>query len=150
MSLFRGNRLLTPAFNIISKSRYSFAHKLANSTKKEDESLPNDFFKENCILVDSSDSAIGSASKRDCHRVSVDGESIPLHRAFSVFLFNKEGDMLLQKRSSHKVINSLRRNSFYVSVESSPRFRKSPLICINHSVRSSDLLSVFLPTDHLS
>lgn len=57
---------------------------------------------ENCILVDENDKSLGLSSKRDCHRVGTDGQ-IKLHRAFSVFLFNKAGDMLIQKRSSHKV-----------------------------------------------
>lgn len=57
---------------------------------------------ENCILVDEFDRAIGQTSKRDCHRVDENGR-IKLHRAFSVFLFNSNGDMLIQKRSSHKV-----------------------------------------------
>ncbi|XP_041969472.1 isopentenyl-diphosphate Delta-isomerase 1 [Aricia agestis] len=55
-----------------------------------------------CLLVDEKDNMIGTATKRVCHTVGPDG-SIPLHRAFSVFLFNKRGDMLLQKRSSQKV-----------------------------------------------
>lgn len=101
MSIFRGNRLITPAVNLLSKSKFSFAHKLVDSVKKDDEVLPFDFYRENCILVDTNDRAIGSASKRDCHKV--EGDEIRLHRAFSVFLFNKDGDMLLQKRSSHKV-----------------------------------------------
>ena len=101
MSLFRGNKLFTPAVNFINISRYSFAHKLVDTVKKEDEVLPLDFFRENCILVDANDKPIGSASKRDCHKV--EGDVIRLHRAFSVFLFNKDGDMLLQKRSNHKV-----------------------------------------------
>lgn len=57
---------------------------------------------ENCILVDEFDRAIGQSTKRDCHRVNPDGH-IKLHRAFSVFLFNAKGDMLIQKRSDHKV-----------------------------------------------
>ena len=58
---------------------------------------------ENCILVDDTDRALGWSSKRDCHRVGPDGK-IKLHRAFSVFLFNSDGHMLLQRRSEHKVI----------------------------------------------
>uniref|UniRef100_A0A8D8FLR2 isopentenyl-diphosphate Delta-isomerase n=1 Tax=Culex pipiens TaxID=7175 RepID=A0A8D8FLR2_CULPI len=57
---------------------------------------------ENCILVDESDRVLGNASKRDCHRVDPDG-NIRLHRAFSVFLFNSRGEMLLQRRSTHKI-----------------------------------------------
>ncbi|XP_060528991.1 isopentenyl-diphosphate Delta-isomerase 1 [Cylas formicarius] len=58
--------------------------------------------KEKCFLVDQNDKVIGQASKRDCHLVHDDGD-ILLHRAFSVFLFNKKGDLLLQKRASEKI-----------------------------------------------
>lgn len=58
--------------------------------------------RENCFLVDENDKIIGQASKKDCHLVQENGH-IPLHRAFSVFLFNKRGDLLLQKRASEKI-----------------------------------------------
>lgn len=57
--------------------------------------------KENCLLVDENDNVIGTASKRKCHLVQ--NGKIPLHRAFSVFMFNSRGDLLLQKRSPQKV-----------------------------------------------
>lgn len=56
---------------------------------------------EQCILVDEYDHECGHATKRDCHRL-VNGQ-IPLHRAFSVFLFNTKDELLLQQRSSTKV-----------------------------------------------
>lgn len=49
------------------------------------------------ILVDADDREIGQLSKEECHR----GEGI-LHRAFSVFLFNAAGELLLQQRSATK------------------------------------------------
>jgi len=52
---------------------------------------------ESLILVDEHDCEIGFRSKEECHR----GEGL-LHRAFSVFLFNHEGKLLLQKRSGEK------------------------------------------------
>lgn len=58
--------------------------------------------RENCLLVDENDNPLGHASKRDCHRLADNG-TLLLHRAFSVFLFNTKGEMLLQRRSSHKV-----------------------------------------------
>lgn len=64
----------------------------------QDEAMLN----EQCFLVDENDIVTGQASKRDCHLVQEDG-NIPLHRAFSVFLFNQNGDLLLQKRASEKV-----------------------------------------------
>ncbi|MGH9857301.1 MAG: isopentenyl-diphosphate Delta-isomerase, partial [Acidobacteriota bacterium] len=51
---------------------------------------------ERVILVDESDNEIGSAEKLQAHR---DGK---LHRAFSLFVFNPAGELLLQKRSSKK------------------------------------------------
>lgn len=58
--------------------------------------------KETCLLVDANDNIIGHDTKRNCHLVQKDGH-IPLHRAFSVFIFNQKGDLLLQKRSAEKV-----------------------------------------------
>ncbi|MDX1498287.1 MAG: isopentenyl-diphosphate Delta-isomerase [Woeseiaceae bacterium] len=52
---------------------------------------------EQLILVDSDDREIGTLPKRDCHV----GDGI-LHRAFSVFLFNHDGEVLLQRRSAEK------------------------------------------------
>jgi isopentenyl-diphosphate delta-isomerase len=49
------------------------------------------------ILVDSSDREIGHLSKATCH----DGEGV-LHRAFSLFVFNPDGELLLQQRSRGK------------------------------------------------
>ncbi|KOB69603.1 Isopentenyl-diphosphate delta isomerase [Operophtera brumata] len=48
------------------------------------------------------DNLTGTATKRECHKVGPDG-NVLLHRAFSVFLFNKRGDMFLQRRASQKV-----------------------------------------------
>jgi len=52
---------------------------------------------EELILVDSDDNEIGYASKADAH----DGGGI-LHRAFSLFLFNEAGELLLQQRAPSK------------------------------------------------
>ena len=49
------------------------------------------------ILVDSRDRELGYLDKSACH----DGEG-RLHRAFSVFIFNPRGDVLLQRRSRSK------------------------------------------------
>ena len=52
---------------------------------------------EELILVDRDDNETGFLSKADCH----DGDGV-LHRAFSLFLFNDEGGLLLQQRSDSK------------------------------------------------
>jgi len=55
------------------------------------------FSSEELVLVDSNDRECGFASKADAHM----GEG-RLHRAFSVFLFNKDGELLIQQRSAQK------------------------------------------------
>lgn len=57
---------------------------------------------ENCIVLDFNDESIGSATKKSCH-LSKNIEKGLLHRAFSVFLFNYEGKLLLQQRSDDKI-----------------------------------------------
>jgi isopentenyl-diphosphate delta-isomerase len=60
----------------------------ARVVSSEDEAL---------ILVDEADNEIGHLSKAECH----DAGGV-LHRAFSVFLFNSNGQLLLQKRAAGK------------------------------------------------
>ena len=48
------------------------------------------------ILVDESDQAIGFGEKIWVHREAA------LHRAFSIFVFNEHGELLIQKRSKRK------------------------------------------------
>ncbi|HUQ66393.1 MAG TPA: isopentenyl-diphosphate Delta-isomerase [Flavitalea sp.] len=48
------------------------------------------------ILVDKNDVAIGRMEKLEAH------EKALLHRAFSVFIFNNKGEMLLQQRADKK------------------------------------------------
>jgi len=57
-----------------------------------------DMMAENCILVDSDDRAIGSASKMECHFGN--GKR---HRAFSVLLFDNNDRLLVQRRSLEKI-----------------------------------------------
>jgi len=66
----------------------SFSSQINEVVSSEDEML---------VLVDESDRVVGNLSKGACH----DGEGV-LHRAFSLFVFNREGELLLQQRSSGK------------------------------------------------
>lgn len=52
--------------------------------------------KEEVILVNENDEALGAMEKMEAHLKAV------LHRAFSVFIFNEKGEMLLQQRAKHK------------------------------------------------
>lgn len=91
---------------LISAAKHTLHHKRNRSyvatNALDARHLQEAALAENCILVNENDEAVGLASKRDCHRVNNDGR-VKLHRAFSVFLFNSEGDMLIQRRASHKV-----------------------------------------------
>jgi len=48
------------------------------------------------ILVDKKDRVAGAASKIEVHRKG------KLHRAFSIFIFNRKGELLLQQRAAGK------------------------------------------------
>ncbi|OGH13958.1 MAG: isopentenyl-diphosphate delta-isomerase [Candidatus Levybacteria bacterium RIFCSPLOWO2_02_FULL_37_10] len=49
------------------------------------------------VLVDSQNKVLGTAPKLKAHN-----SNTPLHRGFSLFLFNKKGELLLQQRSKKK------------------------------------------------
>lgn len=51
---------------------------------------------EQVILVDEQDIAVGTMEKMEAHQKAL------LHRAFSVFIFNSRGELLLQQRSINK------------------------------------------------
>ena len=51
---------------------------------------------ERVILVDRQDNEVGLMEKLEAHEKAV------LHRAFSVFVFNSKGELLLQQRALHK------------------------------------------------
>jgi len=52
--------------------------------------------KQEVILVNERDEATGSMEKMEAHRRAL------LHRAFSIFIFNSKGEMLLQQRADNK------------------------------------------------
>jgi isopentenyl-diphosphate Delta-isomerase len=52
--------------------------------------------KEEVILVDEADHACGTMEKMEAHRTG------RLHRAFSIFIFNSNDEMMLQKRAQKK------------------------------------------------
>ncbi|MGY8940288.1 MAG: isopentenyl-diphosphate Delta-isomerase, partial [Flavobacteriales bacterium] len=51
---------------------------------------------EHVILVDINDQKIGLMEKIEAH------EKALLHRAFSVFIFNEKGELMLQQRAASK------------------------------------------------
>ena len=66
--------------------------------QSQDEFMKSDMV----ILVDEEDNVVGSMDKYSAHRWK--GKAQPsLHRAFSVFLFNVKGELLLQQRAKSKI-----------------------------------------------
>ncbi|MFZ0389867.1 MAG: isopentenyl-diphosphate delta-isomerase, partial [Calditrichia bacterium] len=57
------------------------------------------FDDEKLILVNEQDEVLGYKDKLDCHL----GEGV-LHRAFSIFIFNEKGEVLMQQRSGEKML----------------------------------------------
>ncbi|TSC76064.1 MAG: isopentenyl-diphosphate delta-isomerase Idi [Parcubacteria group bacterium Gr01-1014_31] len=53
---------------------------------------------EHVVLIDDNDQVLGVAPKATVH-----GSTTPLHRGFSLFLFNRAGELLLQQRALHKL-----------------------------------------------
>jgi farnesyl-diphosphate farnesyltransferase len=53
-----------------------------------------------CIVVDDDDNVIGRDTKKNCHLLA---GGLKLHRAFSIFIFDDQGRLLLQKRSADKI-----------------------------------------------
>ena len=51
---------------------------------------------EQVILVNAQDEQIGTMAKMEAHEKAV------LHRAFSVFIFNAQNELMLQQRAAHK------------------------------------------------
>ncbi|PGH13621.1 isopentenyl-diphosphate delta-isomerase [Polytolypa hystricis UAMH7299] len=90
----------------------SLAHTLAGSSKGPSAREGGDLdgydeeqirmMEEMCIVLDDNDQPIGSASKKTCHLMTNIDRDL-LHRAFSVFLFDKDNKLLLQQRATEKI-----------------------------------------------
>jgi len=59
--------------------------------------------KDECIVVDNDDNVVGHDNKYNCHKFLKEQPTGVLHRAFSVFLFNDKGELLLQQRAGDKI-----------------------------------------------
>ena len=75
--------------------QYNSTNDQTGQTKLQDKVVSSE--SEKLILVDESDNEVGYLSKAECH----DGAGL-LHRAFSVFIFNASGQLLLQQRGKGK------------------------------------------------
>ena len=75
---------------------------MSSSAQKLDP-VQGALLQEQCILVDENDRALGQASKRECHTLDAATGLSPLHRAFSLFVFNERNELLMQQRSDAKI-----------------------------------------------
>lgn len=57
-----------------------------------------------CIVLDYDDKPVGAGTKKLCHIMDNINAGL-LHRAFSVFLFNEDGKLLLQQRADEKSLS---------------------------------------------
>ena len=73
------------------------------STARQMDPVQEGLMGEQCILVDCLDEAVGRASKRHCHLIDPTTKRAPLHRAFSLFVFNGRNELLMTQRSEDKV-----------------------------------------------
>lgn len=55
-----------------------------------------------CIVLDYEDKPLGAGTKKLCHLMDNINQGL-LHRAFSVFLFNENNELLLQQRADEKI-----------------------------------------------
>ncbi|KAL7667117.1 isopentenyl-diphosphate Delta-isomerase [[Candida] zeylanoides] len=67
---------------------------------KDEEQIK--LMEELCIVLDYSDKPVGAGTKKLCHVMENINAGL-LHRAFSVFLFNEDGQLLLQQRADEKI-----------------------------------------------
>lgn len=75
----------------------------SNSWNGEGLSQDDFMMKDECIAVDFNDNIVGHVSKKLSHTFTNEQPRGLLHRAFSVFLFNSDGKLLLQKRAADKI-----------------------------------------------
>jgi len=59
--------------------------------------------RDECLLVDLDDNVVGHSNKYESHILCPERPRAKLHRAFSVFLFDDSGKLLLQQRAAEKI-----------------------------------------------
>eukprot|EP01039_Chlorochromonas_danica_P010421 gene10421-11539_t len=92
-ALSRWNSITKPDFSLHAEKAWNGA-----GLTQEDLLLTDE-----CILVDEHDRIIGHDSKYNSHLFTVENPQGKLHRAFSVLIFNRNGELLLQQRAAGKV-----------------------------------------------
>jgi isopentenyl-diphosphate delta-isomerase type 1 len=79
-------------------SRGAYLKRVMSSRTQEELMI-----RDECIEVNEDDRIVGKVNKRDAHSITPGYERARLHRAFSVFLFDDQNRLLLQKRAATKI-----------------------------------------------
>ena len=94
---------------LISHFKYA-PHRRPMTTDKVDTFIKQhdhtqvELLKEPCILIDTEDNCIGPETKKNVHLLENINKKNMLHRAFSVFIFNSNKEMLVTQRSIYKIL----------------------------------------------
>ncbi len=88
--------------NALNLLKRQYATRMINIGKQQYDETQVKLLDEPCILVDESDREIGTATKKNCHLLENINKGM-LHRAFSVFLFDENRNLLLQQRALCKI-----------------------------------------------
>eukprot|EP00455_Lapot_gusevi_P054338 TRINITY_DN868_c0_g7_i1.p1 TRINITY_DN868_c0_g7~~TRINITY_DN868_c0_g7_i1.p1 ORF type:complete len:258 (+),score=33.36 TRINITY_DN868_c0_g7_i1:61-834(+) len=86
----------------IGRQSFTNSKRLLSSPNRQYDATQEQLMEEVCIVVDENDVALRGGTKRECHEAQPIQQGL-LHRAFSVFLFNEEGQLLLQQRAQSKI-----------------------------------------------
>ena len=106
IALLKRQRLLKTCSRLerftVCSPKLAYKHTIPDGQLLEYDSTQLHYMKEPCLLVNEKDEVVGMTSKKNCHLLENINSGM-LHRAFSVFLFNLEGKLLLQQRSEAKI-----------------------------------------------
>ncbi|KAF3599656.1 hypothetical protein F2Q69_00039289 [Brassica cretica] len=145
LSLLSSSRLPLSSLRSISISPRKFrAFSTMTTTDAKDAGMDDVqrrlMFEDECILVDETDRVVGFDTKYNCHLMeNIEAENL-LHRAFSVFLFNSNYELLLQERGLCSAERSL-------SLLSCSRLPLSSLRSVSISPRKFRAFSTMTTTD---
>lgn len=105
-SFFRTAMALRPAVAAMRTIRCQPFSSTANLDLSQYDTAQLEMMEEMCIVTDFHDTVVGEDTKKNVHLI--DGPCMKVgglpHRAFSVFLFNENWELLLQKRCSDKIL----------------------------------------------
>ncbi len=93
-------------FRLAARQSYAPSNAFSSSKidlSKYDASQTKAFNEESLLLVDRNDNVVGNVSKVEGHLNSYNRAGGYAHRAFSVFLFNQNNELLLHQRSEKKI-----------------------------------------------